>query len=94
MYVITGLILVPTIHLAILNVCIDNVTYPLCTEVTHVLVAARLTITKNWKAQYDNPSEVVALTKLHHSYEHTLADWSRQELNKEPINKTVEYIVP
>lgn len=59
----------PVSHLAILNLGIDSfpsfpsspVTFSYC---------RRIPFAKQWKAQLDpNPSEVVALTKLHQSYE-------------------------
>lgn len=44
--------MLPFSHLAILDLDIDKIPNPLCMVVTHILIVARLVITKNWKAQY------------------------------------------
>lgn len=69
----TGILLPPTHALVILNMGIGNIPKSFRMVVTHILIAARFMIAKQWKAQYaPNPLEVITLIKLHHSYEHTL----------------------
>lgn len=71
-----------TPHLAILNLTIEDFPLQQRTVITHILLAAKLLITRNWKS--DNiPSlmEVTNLVQTHFNYE-TLLSCSKQSHTK------------
>lgn len=67
---VSGLIIKPTPHLAILNFSIDTIPFQLRSIVTHILIAAQLTTTAKWETtQSPNTEEVICRVKIQHSYE-------------------------
>lgn len=73
---VTGVLLSPNPALPVLSLDIKKVPSPFRTVVKHILLAARLMITRHWKLQMaPNPSEAIALVNVHFSYDHTLALW-------------------
>lgn len=71
---ITSLIIKPNPALALLNLGIDNIPCPFHVVISHILLAARATITKSWKqSQAPNPADSIEILKTHFVDEHLLA---------------------
>lgn len=64
----------PTPDLAILNLNIDSVPQPTRHVVTHILLAARLSITRLWKmVNVPSTEHILDLVNFHYSYELAMA---------------------
>lgn len=64
----------PSPDLAILNLNIDSIPQPIWHVTTHILLAARLSITRLWKTEKTPSIEhTLELVNLHYSYELAMA---------------------
>lgn len=70
---ITHIEITPSPALAILNLTIEDIPFPFRHVTTHILLAARLNLTRQWKSDgHPTLTQVVDIVALHFSYEITL----------------------